>query len=212
MSLDAPRLERLRDALAAALAIDDGGSADVAAEIARVQDHLAAGAGAPAILPEPTRHPLTEHLAAAIEATAARFPALADALRPLFAELPWRYGYGARADLPGLENRMGWTEIVGPAAPFRNASVCLGLTFLAPDTHYPDHRHPAVELYRIVAGHPSWTVESETRRLSAPAEVLHRSGARHAMASGGQALLAIYSWTGDVMSPSVWSAPAAPAN
>jgi len=34
--------------------------------------------------------------------------------------------------------------------------------------------------------------------------VLHRSGAAHAMASKGEALLAIYSWTGDVVSPSVW--------
>jgi len=160
---------------------------------------------------EPTRHPLTAHVAPAIEATAARFPALAAALHQLSADLPWRYGYAARADLPGLENRMGWTEIVGPVAPFRSASVCLGLTFLAPDTHYPDHRHPAVELYRVVAGHPLWTVESETRRLAPPAAVLHLSGARHAMASGGEALLAIYSWTGDIVSPSIWSEPAAPA-
>jgi hypothetical protein len=211
MSLDAARLERLRDALAAAFAVDDGGDPDVAGEIARVQDYLAAMARTTPILPEPTGHPLTAHLSPAIEAMAARFPALAVALRPLIADLPWRYGYAARADLPGLENRMGWTEIVGPAAPFRSVSVCLGLTFLAPETHYPDHRHPAVELYRIVAGHPKWTAESETRSLAPPAAVLHRSGARHAMASAGEALLAIYSWTGDILSPSVWSEPAPPS-
>jgi hypothetical protein len=218
MSLDAAALERLRDALAAALAVDDGGDPDVAEEIARVQDHLAVVVGTTPILPAPTGHPLTAHLALAIEATAARFPGLAAALHPLFADLPWRYGYTARADLPGLENRMGWAEIVGPAAPFRSASVCLGLTFLASGTRYPDHRHPAVEFYRIVAGHPLWTVESQTRRLASPAAVLHvsgarhamASGARHAMASGGEALLAIYSWTGDIVSPSVWSEPAAP--
>lgn len=211
MSLDAAGLETLRDALAAALAVDDGGDPDAAEEIARVQHYLAVGARTAAILPEATLHPLTAHLKSAIEAAAARFPTLAVALRPLEADLPWRYGYAARTDLPGLENRMGWTEIVGPAAPFRSASVCLGLTFLAPDTHYPDHRHPAVELYRIVAGHPLWTVENETRRLSPPAAVLHPSGARHAMASAGEALLAIYSWTGDILSPSVWSEPAPPS-
>jgi hypothetical protein len=211
MSLDAAGLEILRDALAAAFAVDDGGDPDVAEEIARVQDHLAVAARNTPILPDPTRHSLTVHLTPAIEVAAARFPALAAALRPLYADLPWRYGYAARADLPGLENRMGWAEIVGPAAPFRSVSVCLGLTFLAPDTQYPDHRHPAVELYRVVAGHPLWTVESETRRLAPSAAVLHRSGARHAMSSGGEALLAIYSWTGDILSPSVWSEPAAPS-
>jgi hypothetical protein len=171
MSLDAAALEALRLALASALAVDDGGDPAIAAEIARVQGHIAAGVGAAAKnLPEPTRHPLTAHLAPAIDAAALRFPALAAALLPVAAELPWRYGYAARAELPGLETRMGWAEIVGPAAPFRSDDVCLGLTFLAPETLYPDHRHPAAELYRIVAGRPTWTVEGATRRRAAPGD------------------------------------------
>jgi mannose-6-phosphate isomerase-like protein (cupin superfamily) len=207
MSLDPARLESLRDALTAAFAIDDGSDAEIANEFDRVRDLLAAAAGKAPILPEATHHPLIDQFEPAIAASAPQFAALAAALRPQFAALPWRYGYAARVDFPGLERRMGYAEIVGPKAPFRSDSVCLGLTFLAPETHYPDHRHPAVELYRVIAGHPAWTIEGRTRRLAPPAAVLHRSGARHAMASGEEALLAIYSWTGDIVSPSVWSEP-----
>ena len=203
MSLDAERLRALRAALTAALTLDDSDTA-TADEIALVKHFVARADPEPAFILETTRHPLIAHIAPAIAATAKRFPDLASALHRVAAGLPWRYGYGARADLPGLETRMGYAEIVGPAAPFRSKEVCLGVTLLAPQTVYPAHRHPAVELYRIVAGRPQWTVEDDTRQLEPPAIVLHRSGAAHAMASKGEALLAIYSWTGDVVSPSVW--------
>jgi quercetin dioxygenase-like cupin family protein len=203
MSLDAQRLQALRAALTVALTLDES-DVEAADEIANVRRLLACVAAAPVFPPEATRHPVINQMAPAIAATAERFPALASALQPISAELPWRFGYAARADLPALATRMGYTEIVGPLAPFRSHEVCLGLTFLAPHTFYPAHRHPAVELYRIVAGRPLWTVDSDTRQLAPPAIIVHRSGAAHAMASEDHALLAIYSWTGDIVSPSVW--------
>jgi quercetin dioxygenase-like cupin family protein len=203
VSLDAERLRALRAALTAALTLDDSDTA-TADEIGRVKRFLARADPEPAFVPEPTRHPLLAHVAPVIATVAERFPALASALHHVAAELPWRYGYGARADLPGLETRMGYAEIVGPAAPFRSGEVCLGVTFLAPGTVYPAHRHPAVELYRIVAGRPQWTVEDETHQREPPTIILHQSGAVHAMTTEGEALLAIYSWTGDIVSPSVW--------
>ena len=33
-------------------------------------------------------------------------------------------------------------QIVGPLAPFRSNTVCLGLTLIAADSFYPPHRHP----------------------------------------------------------------------
>jgi hypothetical protein len=128
-------------------------------------------------------------------------PDIAAALRPLAEGLPWRYSYAARADAPELHLNMGWAECVGPAAPFRSDEVCLGLTLIGPHTHYPAHRHPAVEFYHVLTGAAVWS-----GHLRPPgAYILHESNQEHAMRTGEAPLLALYTWTGDVVSPSVWS-------
>ena len=129
----------------------------------------------------------------------------ARALGPIAGRLPWRYGYAPRADAPDLGQRMAWAEIVGPAAPIRSDRVGFGLTFIGRDTFYPPHRHPAVELYGVVSGTALWTLEGETRHRPPGAFVLHRENAEHAMRTAAEPLLAIYSWTGDILSPTVYS-------
>lgn len=132
-------------------------------------------------------------------------PDIASALHSIAAHLPWRYGYAPRDDAPGLEGAMGWAELIGPLAPIVSREVCFGLTLIGPHTHYLPHRHPAVELYRIVIGHPQWTVGS-TISLRAPREaILHDSDVVHAMRTADEPLLAIYSWTGDIETPSAWA-------
>jgi hypothetical protein len=148
-----------------------------------------------------TSHPLTRHLPAALAGLDRDGPDIAALLRPLAAGLPWRYGYEASAALPDLHLNMGWSEFVGPAAPWRSDEVCLGLTLIGPNTHYPDHRHPAVELYHVLTGVAEWS--SHWRRPGA--FILHDSNQSHAMRTGDEPLLALYTWSGDVFSPSVWS-------
>lgn len=131
-------------------------------------------------------------------------PDLAESLRPVAADLPWRSGYAARPDAPGLERGLKWAELIGPVAPWRSNSVCLGLLLLAPGLFYPPHRHRAVEVYTLLVGETTWTVGSATRRLRPGDIVLHRSGEAHAMRAGADPLLAIYTWTGDVETASTW--------
>jgi len=178
-----------------------------AGEIRHVSALLDRLAGEP-LPPQPTGHPLTRHLASVLDLAEISALDLATILRSVAGWLPWRYGYEARSDSPGLEGAMGWAEIVGPLAPFRSDEVCLGLTLIGPRTYYLPHRHPAVELYRVVAGNAAWTNGSSTRVQPPGAAILHTSNAVHAMRTGHEPLLAIYSWTGDVVSPSVWAAPA----
>lgn len=203
-TLTAADLARLLAALRHHLATAPARDAAIAAErtvVARALDRLTG-----TVAPQPaTGHALTRHLPAALALVAATSPALAAVLDDVAARLPWRYGYAARADAPGLETTMGWAEIVGPLAPFVSDEVCLGLTLIGPQAHYLAHRHPAVELYDVVAGHPHWTVAGHDRRLLPGDAVLHPSQAVHAMRTGDEPLLAVYSWTGDVVSPSVWA-------
>ena len=152
-----------------------------------------------------TSHPVTAHLPEVLARAEQRVPELAAALRPIASELPWRYGYAPRADAPGLESAMAWAELIGPQAPIVSTKVSFGLTLIGPHSFYPPHRHPAVELYRIVVGEPQWTVATTTSAQSPGALIFHDSDVVHAMRTGAAPLLAIYSWTGDLNTASVWA-------
>lgn len=148
-----------------------------------------------------TAHPLTRHLAAALAGLDRDAPEIAAALRPLAEGLPWRYGYAPRDDLPDLHRNMGWAEFVGPEAPFHSDEVCLGLTLIGPHAHYAGHSHPAVELYHVLTGAAEWN-----GALRPPgAFILHDANQPHAMRAGAAPLLALYTWSGDIVSPSVWN-------
>ena len=154
---------------------------------------------------QPTPHPLVRFLPAALALTRTHAPEVASVLEPIAERLPWRYGYEPRPDAPGLESAMGWAELVGPEAPFGSGEVCFGLTVIGPRSYYPPHHHPAIELYYVLVGHADWTAGERTATQPPGATILHQANSVHAMRTGEEPLLAIYSWTGDVISPSVWA-------
>lgn len=176
-------------------------SDDIASEASFVLSQLSPLAE-PVQLSPPTHHPSLRHLPTVL----ARNPALLEnRLAPIAAFLPWRYGYSPRPDAPELENEMAWAELVGPAAPIFNETVGFGLTLIGPRTHYLPHRHPAIELYAVVAGTALWTADETSRDQPPGSFILHRSNVIHAMRTRDEALLAIYSWTGDIVSPTTYA-------
>lgn len=128
-----------------------------------------------------------------------------EAAGPLLPLLPWRYSYPSRADFPGLEHEMAWAELVGPIAPFASGRVCLGVTYIAPRVRYPEHAHPAVEVYHVLSGTARWTADGIVRERPPGSFILHPSNVVHAMETGGEPLLAAYTWTGDVHTLSTYS-------
>lgn len=195
------RLLALRTALRRELDRNLARDEAVGAELAHAAALVDAVEGAPE--PQPPGEPgdALETAVALAERTA---PDLAAALRPIAAGLPWRCGYAPRLDAPGLERGLRWAELIGPAAPWVSDSVSLGVLLMGPGLFYPPHRHPAVEVYKLLAGEAKWTVGSVSRRLGPGEAVLHRSGEAHAMRTGPLPFLAIYMWTGDVRTPSTW--------
>jgi mannose-6-phosphate isomerase-like protein (cupin superfamily) len=153
-------------------------------------------------LPEPvgafTRsdHPSTRHIEAAF-ATGTEAAELLAAIRPVAFNLPWRYSYDKRDDAPGLEDNMAFAEIIGPEAPYKSARVCLGLTLIGPETFYPPHTHPAIELYYVVSGTATWIANGVPSRNSPGDFILHPSQVVHAMQTRQEPLLAVYSWSGE---------------
>jgi len=76
---------------------------------------------------------------------------------------------------------------------------------IGPQTLYPKHRHPAIELYHVVAGTAAWTLDDVSRDNQPGTYILHPSQAVHAMQTRAQPLLAIYFWSGtDVRTASVY--------
>jgi hypothetical protein len=202
--LDTAALHRLLAALRQQLTTAPTEDRAVRAEIEAVSAWLDQVTGDP-VVPEPAAHGRGGTLGVALDLADQSAPAVAAALRPIADDLSWRYSYAPRADAPGLASAIGWAEIVGPLAPFRSDAVCLGLTLIAAGSFYPPHRHPAVELYHILTGHPEWTAGADTRIQALGAFILHDSDMIHAMRTGHEPLLAIYTWTGDIVSPSVWA-------
>lgn len=160
---------------------------------------------------QPTRPPLIRHLPAALALTGTHAAEAASVLDRVAELLPWRYGYQERSDAPGLESSMGWAELVGPEAPFPSGEVCFGLTLIGPGSYYLPHHHPAIELYRVLAGHAEWTADGQTATQRPGAYILHPANSVHAMRTSEEPLLAIYSWSGDVVSPSVWADAGVPS-
>jgi quercetin dioxygenase-like cupin family protein len=131
---------------------------------------------------------------------------LLDEIYPVIESLPWSYSYPKRKDSPELDQNIAFAEIIGPVAPFRSDSVCLGLTLIGPGTLYPAHHHPATELYFVLAGTAKWELDEVSNDKAPGSFILHPSQAVHAMQTYSESLLAIYTWSGpDVRTTSVYT-------
>ncbi len=118
---------------------------------------------------------------------------------PLLDSLHWTYGYPFDPRWPDLPDRVAFTQIIGGRGFLADDSALLGLTLMAPWTHYPLHSHPAVELYLVIAGSADWRLEGAHFERKPPgALILHRSGIGHAMKTEAEPLLALWVWRGDL--------------
>jgi quercetin dioxygenase-like cupin family protein len=156
--------------------------------------------------PVPKRLPACDHLDSALGAgRSAAEAGLAAALSTLAPLLAWTYSYPARTSQPDLSAAVAFSQIVGPGGLRPSDRLRLGLTLIAPGTHYPPHAHPAIETYLVIAGTAFWSLGTATAAAQPPGTlILHPSGMAHAMQTGAEPLLAIWSWRGDVTSPSVY--------
>jgi mannose-6-phosphate isomerase-like protein (cupin superfamily) len=118
-------------------------------------------------------------------------------IREVFDYLPWKYNYEEREDKKDLGSYMGWAELIGPEAPYKSDDFCLGFTLISPYTLYPEHRHPAIELYKVLSGTAEWTLEGVTSKRVPGEVILHPSNKIHKMQTYDQTLLALYTWSGN---------------
>ena len=112
---------------------------------------------------------------------------------------------------PTLAEVVAWTTVVGPAPDGGTGSpaahlvaddLCLGVLLQAPSSHYPLHSHPAAERYVVLAGTARARVGGREDVL-APGTVSTRGPHEpHDSTTPAAALLVLWTWHGDVTSPS----------
>lgn len=131
---------------------------------------------------------------------------LASAIADLSPALHWTYSYPPSPHRHDLSARIAFCQIVGNRGLLASDRVHIGLTLLAPDTAYPPHAHPATEVYLVIAGTALWQAGADIVAPRLPGSiVLHPSSVPHAMTTKSEPLLAIWTWRGDLISPSVYS-------
>jgi len=158
--------------------------------------------------------PACDHLDAAVAlGQAGSTGDLASAVAPLAGQLQWTYSYPTDGGQDGadLARRIAFSQIVGRKGLVANADLHIGLTLMAPHTAYPPHAHPAVEVYLVVAGSATWQAGGAAATRQRPGAVIfHPGNVPHAMTTDDEPLLAIWTWRGDLASPSVYLDPEKP--
>jgi len=107
--------------------------------------------------------------------------------------------YVAAPPSPNYLENYGYVVLAGPGGLVATDSLALGILLLGPKTHYPTHRHPAVEIYVVASGEAEWRKGESPWRREAPGSVIrHETMMPHATRTLDDPLLAVYVWQGDL--------------
>ena len=188
-----------------AAASDEGVAADCR-RFAALARELPSGAAWPTAATNPFGLPVCRFWAPALGPADGQGPlaGMVHALQALGPWLVWTQNPNYRRNPPSRDflDRYGYAVIAGPpagpSALISHAALALGVLLLGPRTHYPEHRHPATELY-VPLNVGEWWRGSGPWRTEAPGAVIHHgSEVAHATRAGDSPLLAIYLWAGDL--------------
>lgn len=154
-----------------------------------------------AVEPEPRRLPACRYLPECVAASMFMAPDVAAALAEIEEFLRWKQNpnYSDAVMGEGYMDNYAYTEIIGPDGFFPGADFLMGLMLLGPRRLYPDHHHPAPELYWLLTGPSDWRRSREDFRERAAGETIwHAPLVTHATRTGDSPLLAVWAWTQDV--------------
>lgn len=124
---------------------------------------------------------------------------LAQALFAVAHQLDWRASSKNPEDGPDVvvfSQNFTATTVIGTGGLLPSDRVTAGFSLQGRDTYYPPHAHHAEESYWIIGGSGDWRVGSEPWFGVEPGDsIYHESGARHAMQTNAQPMLAVWLWT-----------------
>ncbi len=195
-----PALEAFRDALAAFYLEEAARVADAAPALTAIATRLTDRSLPVCMLPwekKPAARLLPEAFAQAAKGPLAD---LAGRLAELEPELPWLQSanYSAAALGENFMANYAHTLVVSPRGPVVAEDVLVSVFLMGPNLFYPEHAHPAEEIYHVLAGEALWWKKGEDWQERQPGSLMrHTSWQPHATKTGKDTLLAIASWHGD---------------
>ncbi len=187
-------------------AAGDGSAAADCRGFAGLVRELRSEATQPPAAAVPFGLPVCRFWAPSLDTSDARAPlaGMIHALQALGPWLVWTQNPNYRRAPPSADflDRYGYAVIAGPAegppALIGHAALALGVLLLGPRTHYPQHRHPATEIYVPLNAGEWWRGDGPWRSEPPGAVIHHGSEVAHATRAGDGPLLAIYLWSGDL--------------
>lgn len=88
---------------------------------------------------------------------------------------------------------------------FYSDDIIVGLFLLGPNRLYPEHAHPASEMWVILSGTAQWKRGSEEWKTKKPGEYfIHTENQAHAMKTMDEPIFALWAWTGDLEKWAKW--------
>lgn len=150
--------------------------------------------------PDPQGLPVLAHLPPCIGETMLLDPDIAAALASVEDALHWRQtpAYTDERLGAGFTANYGWAQVIGPHGFFAGDDLLLGFLLLGPERHYPDHYHPAPELYWTLTSGSLWSRDGGPFEEAAQgATIWHPPMTVHATRTAASPLLALWCWTRD---------------
>ncbi|MEM7176611.1 MAG: dimethylsulfonioproprionate lyase family protein [Pseudomonadota bacterium] len=137
--------------------------------------------------------------------------ALADHLGALTGHLNWE-DHRDWTDIPlPFRHQFAYCELVGPDGAIAAESFRMGLYLQYPNSFYPLHNHEAEETYLTLSGTAHWWRDGVIDSPVPPGSLFrHAPFERHATRTGGEPLLAVWTWTGAIGSGSYTCDPEPP--
>jgi len=191
-------LQTFFDATQHAFATSNAGNA-----VRTLADRIFTGLGIPAesASPQAVQLPVCEYLAPALDRArdhGGPIEALADALSGVASQLVWARRPSEQGDDPTFLAHHANAEIVGEDGLEIRNDIWIGISLLAPQTQYPNHRHPPEEIYSVLSP-GEWRQNDGPWHSPGIGGVVHNTpNIIHGMRSKAMPLLAVWClWTGE---------------
>lgn len=193
-----PALQALADAVVTGIAVRAADWPGAAAALARVQAALAApgeALGKPSGEQPPALAWLEPALANARAAGGAAATA-AEAMAALAPRIGWYARQGAEPVCENFAGRHALATLIGPAdrpgVLEVHDGVRIGISLVAPETPYPDHKHPPEELYLALTD-GDWRHERGAWFTPGPSGIVYHAGnVLHGMRARREPQLALW--------------------
>ena len=189
-------IDATRDAFAASDA-----NADALAVAGKIFGAANAASGEEAT-PDPLQMLACEHLDDALQRAREEdgpVAELASALTEIAPRLMWVTRPNGANDDDTFKARHANAVVIGEGGLEARNDIRIGMSLLAPDTRYPDHRHPPEEIYTVLSpGEWKQNAEGEFRAPGIGGFVHNIPNIIHGMRATDVPLLAVWSlWMGD---------------